>query len=184
MRGTMTDADTPRVPELWWSKKMGVLRRSPSGRMDSTDDGHTLIALPADAVKLGDVEKLRAELEHWRGAYERLFAVGEKRATDLADIRAWLDQPGLDKDVRLVHIRAILDREPGREAMLTCPHCRTLIHAASGNITQADVDQHLADCEPAWQFARECATAALDKDRARAARGHVVEHQPDTEERQ
>lgn len=118
------DADTPRVPELWWSKKMGVLRRSPSGRMYSTDDGHTLIALPADAVKLGDVEAARDT--GYNNGWDVGYAKGwEETRAELdklrADIRAELDDyAGSERDhyagqslYRSIADR--LDREPGRE---------------------------------------------------------------------
>jgi hypothetical protein len=56
---------------------------------------------------------------------------------------------------------ALVGDQPPAEATLECPHCRSLIRATSGAITQLDVDTHLAACQPARQFARECATAAL-----------------------
>jgi hypothetical protein len=56
---------------------------------------------------------------------------------------------------------ALVGDQPPAEATLECPHCRSLIRAASGAVTQLDVDTHLAVCGPARQFARECATSAL-----------------------
>lgn len=55
---------TPRVPELWWSPEGCSVYVDREGaaphyiRMQDT----ALHALPADAVRLGDVEALRAEL--------------------------------------------------------------------------------------------------------------------------
>jgi hypothetical protein len=63
---------TPRVPKLWWSEKVGVIHQGTDGAY-STDDWHPLIELPADAVELvpANGEGGRAIREAARDALKR-----------------------------------------------------------------------------------------------------------------
>ncbi|WP_134667877.1 hypothetical protein [Amycolatopsis sp. CFH S0078] len=105
----MTDADTPRVPDFRWIHDHGLFRVDPDGKIyqlvdhngEPFEEAVEWTSLFADAVKLGDVEAAEAKL---------------------ADIRAVLAEnynPNLERwrfpGEVLDLIRAVLDREPGRE---------------------------------------------------------------------
>ena len=69
----------------------------------------------AEAVKLGDVEALRADREHWYAEWEKaahLHMAAERRRDSLrAEIRAVLDREGPNARAAL-RIAAIVEREP------------------------------------------------------------------------
>ncbi|MGW4484311.1 hypothetical protein ACWEOE_10785 [Amycolatopsis sp. NPDC004368] len=129
----MTGADALRVP-LWWSPEGCSVYVDREGaaphyiRMQDT----ALHALPADAVELGDVEALRAELEEVRGCLAREYACARdaeaERDALRADIRAvlakWRQVPMIRRQILvqiLQQVEDLLDREPGREeSACTC----------------------------------------------------------------
>lgn len=179
----MTDADTPSVPDLWWSASSGIIGRNPSGYYDRVGivwfDGkiwwNTVKPqeLPADAVKLGDVEDLHADREYF-------YAEWEKAAHRLADIRGLLDQLDAQRDNPQIRsrmqdgsnaplhrafeagvryavgcLRRILDREPGREEPRgRCSRCGQQVPRSQ----QADhAREHHASCA-----CEECMPIGMD----------------------
>ncbi|WP_116201292.1 hypothetical protein [Amycolatopsis circi] len=126
----MTDADTPRVPDLreHVRKARGyaeaVARHHPEAarRMKVI---MMILDQPADAVKLGDVEAARDT--GYNNGWDVGYAKGwEETRAELdklrVDIRAVLDGAEIML-VKLDLIRAILDREPGREEPGCCTAC-------------------------------------------------------------
>lgn len=203
----MTDADTPRVPDLWWSPTEDFIHRLASTFYRFVGDEKCLgTELPADAVKLGDVEEVRELLDRTRRSRDNHMnrAIRAERERDAlrADIRAvlvdfgQLGEPGRPNQTTaleaLERIDACLDREPGREE----PKPRVFL---PGDTVPAEVevwtkdravyrwgtDRQLLPYEGAMVEVLYPSPAEWQAivDRARAARGHVVEHQPDTEER-
>ncbi|UKD55129.1 hypothetical protein L3Q65_46005 [Amycolatopsis sp. FU40] len=242
----MTDADTPRVPDFRWIATHGLFMPSDDEWIQITDstgwplplwlDWHRL---PSDAVKLGDVEKLRADLaaaERFmnldRAQAARATADRDKLREQLREAvahhgvelgKAWRRTEQLRADIRAVlvdfgqlgepgkpnqttalealeRIEACLDREPGREE----PH-RVILN------NDCTITEHLPDCPacigktppkpaPAPREEPHCicfvtpesqwtthygATepgSQMEPNPDCPAHGHVVEHQPDTEE--
>ncbi|MFB9926032.1 hypothetical protein ACFORO_12365 [Amycolatopsis halotolerans] len=134
----MTDADTPRVPDLWWHPEHGYIAQVPEGRLGEgrwhkvdVASGRYITNFgeprPADAVKLGDVEALRRELSEmtdFAGQQSNARRESDRRLDKLrADLRAVLDSYDLEGFIdrgigapdAVDRIRARLDREPGRE---------------------------------------------------------------------
>ncbi|MBB1153976.1 hypothetical protein [Amycolatopsis dendrobii] len=161
---------------------------------------------PADAVKLGDVAKLTDSLRIANSACERRDAkLADIRAV-LAG-REKLIKNGViyaNELILIEMITAILDREPGREEPKPdpCKPCGEVgncqrPHAADCiqkpvlyGLTVPDhigtthagtyVRMHCEFCPRAEEFVRNPAEARPFI--RRHAHGHVVEHQPDTEE--
>jgi hypothetical protein len=115
----------PATPELWWSPILGALINSGAGGYWNLLDNKTrpLPApeyhqgeMPADAVKLGSVDALRAELVEtdveWRKAYDELRHRERKQAVRLNEIRSVLNSQRLigmgDQDYAIARIRDIL----------------------------------------------------------------------------
>lgn len=110
----MTDADTPRVPELWWSPSEIALWEKDEDGFFCPDYYPIKGAseLPDDAVKLGDVE----------AAYDRGFADGCGQGhndlhVEISNVVAKWRQVPTNRTPILIQIlqqvEDILDREPG-----------------------------------------------------------------------
>jgi hypothetical protein len=115
----------PEIPELWWSPILGVIINSGAGGYWRLIDNEPW-PLPApeyhqgemsaDAVKLGSVDALRAELAEtdgeWRKAYDELRRRERKQAVRLNEIRAVLNSQRLigmgDQDYAIARVRNIL----------------------------------------------------------------------------
>lgn len=95
----MSDIDqTPRIPDLWFSATHGVITHSSTGGYWHLLDNeawplplpeHEDESLPADAVRLGDVEALRAELNAAVGRANRVVL---ELAALRAEIRSHIGQ--------------------------------------------------------------------------------------------
>jgi hypothetical protein len=110
----------PATPELWWSPILGVIINSGAGGYWNLLDNktwplpapeyHQDESLPADAVKLGSVDALRAELvetdREWRKAYDELRHRERKQAVQLNELRRKQHQQA----DRLNGVREMLDR--------------------------------------------------------------------------
>jgi hypothetical protein len=81
---------TPRVPELWWSPSTGALHANRLASEKYLQLNSTWRRdLPADAVKLGDVEALRAELN--RLSIEVIAATSTLETVEAErDLALWL----------------------------------------------------------------------------------------------
>jgi predicted secreted protein len=95
----------PATPELWWSPILGAIINSVAGGHWHLLDNEAwpLPApeyhrgeMPADAVKLGSVDALRAELvetdREWRKAFDELRRREREQAVQLNEIRDVLEQ--------------------------------------------------------------------------------------------
>lgn len=101
----MTDADTPRVPKLWWSPSTGGLyaNRIAAGKYLQLNDTYRR-DLPADAVKLGDVsdlDRLRRDLTATLGLLETERETLEAAENELADLRQHARNVAAQRDAEL-----------------------------------------------------------------------------------
>lgn len=88
------EAGEPRVPEIRWIPNIGAYAKVGGAWYSLEVDMSRPLTLPSDAVKLGDVEPLRA-------------AVLAVLDSEWPDDEAWED----DADRRLKEIRAIVEGE-------------------------------------------------------------------------
>lgn len=88
------EADTPRMPELSWSPSKREVYWLPDPTatnvwaLELVDESLPSDELPADAVKLGDVEALRAKLEAQRKLHDREMQQGVEAIRERDALRA------------------------------------------------------------------------------------------------
>lgn len=233
----MTDADNPRVPDFRWApvpQWLGAVYVQSRERWYELAVKPDPVDLPADAVKLGDVEESREQIHDltaWKedmihemsGLGDRPMAKAAREAKRQrdeardeldglrADIRAVLDQLDAQRDNPQIRsrmqdgsnaplhrafeagvryavgcLRRILDREPGREEP-SDPRVffpGDTVPAWTAVISEHRIFHHEYEPFVPKVFFVEVVKPSPEEwqaivDRARAARGHVVEHQPE-----